>query len=182
MKRIVIPYTASVNCAFGLVSADIVHAYSVTKTLSVPSPVEEVNAIFDSMMEQARVQLAEEGFDQTGTAYEWSIDLRYGRQVHEVTTPVREETPLNEAGLQMLIDDFEALYARLKQEKVDCIIHCGDIAHTKTQISPEFVEMCSDFLSNLADVAPTYVILGNHDGNLKNSSRQDALSDCSKGF
>lgn len=112
VKRIVIPYTASVNCAFGLVSADIVHAYSVTKTLSVPSPVEEVNAIFDSMMEQARVQLAEEGFDQTGTAYEWSIDLRYGRQVHEVTTPVREETPLNEAGLQMLIDDFEALYER----------------------------------------------------------------------
>ena len=70
---------------------------------------------------------------------------------------------------------FSQLYKKLREEKVDCIIHCGDIAHTKTQISPEFVEMCSDFLSNLADIAPTYVILGNHDGNLKNSSRQDAL-------
>jgi DNA repair exonuclease SbcCD ATPase subunit/DNA repair exonuclease SbcCD nuclease subunit len=71
---------------------------------------------------------------------------------------------------------FEKLYEKLREEKVDYIIHCGDLAHTKTQISPEFVEMCTNFLRSLADIAPTYVILGNHDGNLKNSSRQDALT------
>ena len=71
---------------------------------------------------------------------------------------------------------FEQLYKTLKKEKVDCIVHCGDIAHTKTQISPEFVELCSDFLKNLANIAPTYIILGNHDGNLRNSYRQDAIT------
>ena len=71
---------------------------------------------------------------------------------------------------------FEQLYETLRKENVDYIVHCGDIAHTKTQISPEFVELCSDFFSNLAKIAPTYIILGNHDGNLKNSTRQDALS------
>ena len=71
---------------------------------------------------------------------------------------------------------FAQLYEKLRELKPDYIIHCGDIAHTKTQISPEFVEMCSGFLKSLADIAPTYVILGNHDGNLKNSSRQDALT------
>ena len=71
---------------------------------------------------------------------------------------------------------FEQLYETLRAEKVDYIVHCGDIAHTKTQISPEFVEMCSDFFRNLSAIAPTYIILGNHDGNLKNSSRQDALT------
>ena len=71
---------------------------------------------------------------------------------------------------------FEQLYDTLREKEVDYIIHCGDIAHTKTQISPEFVEMCSDFFRNLAEIAPTYIILGNHDGNLKNSSRQDALT------
>ena len=71
---------------------------------------------------------------------------------------------------------FKSLYKKLKKSKVDYIIHCGDIAHTKTEISPEFVEMCSDFFKNLADIAPTYIILGNHDGNLRNSSRQDALT------
>lgn len=71
---------------------------------------------------------------------------------------------------------FKQLYETLKKEKVDYIVHCGDIAHTKTQISPEFVELCSDFLKNLANIAPTYVILGNHDGNLRNSYRQDAIT------
>ena len=71
---------------------------------------------------------------------------------------------------------FQHLYNKLEKEKIDYIIHCGDIAHTKTQISPEFVEMCADFFKNLARIAPTYIILGNHDGNLRNSTRQDALS------
>ena len=71
---------------------------------------------------------------------------------------------------------FEQMYEILRQQDVDYIVHCGDIAHTKTQISPEFVEMASDFFSSLGSIAPTYVILGNHDGNLKNSSRQDAIT------
>ena len=71
---------------------------------------------------------------------------------------------------------FDQLYQSLREQEVDYIVHCGDIAHTKTQISPEFVEMCSDFFRSLAEIAPTYIILGNHDGNLKNTSRQDALT------
>ena len=71
---------------------------------------------------------------------------------------------------------FQQLYDKLREEEVDCIVHCGDIAHTKTQISPEFVELCSDFFRSLVDIAPTYIILGNHDGNLRNSSRQDAIT------
>ena len=71
---------------------------------------------------------------------------------------------------------FQQLYEKLRSEKVDYIVHCGDIAHTKTQLSPEYFELCSNFLSELSSIAPTYVILGNHDGNLKNSSRQDAIT------
>ena len=36
--------------------------------------------------------------------------------------------------------------------------------------------MCREFFENLCAIAPTYIILGNHDGNLRNDSRQDALS------
>ena len=71
---------------------------------------------------------------------------------------------------------FSKLFEHLREEKVDYIIHCGDIAHSKTNISPEFVKLCSEFLSGLNSVAPTYIILGNHDGNLKNSSREDAIT------
>ena len=71
---------------------------------------------------------------------------------------------------------FEKIYEILRKEKVDYIIHCGDLAHTKTNLSPEYFDLAGDFLSNLADIAPTYIILGNHDGNLKNASRQDAVT------
>ena len=71
---------------------------------------------------------------------------------------------------------FKQLYKSLKEEKIDYIVHCGDIAHTKTQISPEFVDMCREFFENLVAIAPTYIILGNHDGNLRNDSRQDAIT------
>src|SRR6056300_1692173 len=36
--------------------------------------------------------------------------------------------------------------------------------------------MASNFLKSLADIAPTIMILGNHDGNLKNGDRQDAVT------
>lgn len=71
---------------------------------------------------------------------------------------------------------FEKIYEIAKQENVDYIVHCGDLAHTKTQLSPEYFELATDFLKNLADIAPTYIILGNHDGNLKNDTRQDAVT------
>jgi len=71
---------------------------------------------------------------------------------------------------------FDQIYEILRIQKVDYIIHCGDIAHTKTQISPEFVKMATNFLRSLSEIAPTYVILGNHDCNLKNNSREDAIS------
>ena len=71
---------------------------------------------------------------------------------------------------------FSSLYEKLNNLDVDIIYVGGDIAHTKTQLSPEYFEMCSDFLNSLADIAPTYVILGNHDGNLRTANRQDAVT------
>ena len=71
---------------------------------------------------------------------------------------------------------FKEIYDSLKQEQPDYIVHTGDLAHTKTQLSPEYFDMASQFLKNLADIAPTIIILGNHDGNLKNGDRQDAIT------
>ena len=112
VKRIIVPYTASVNCAFGLVAADIVHAYSATKTLPVPSPAAAIEEIFQPMVEQAKAQLTAEGFAPEDITLDASVDLRYGRQVHEVTTPLRGGLPLEENTPQALVDDFEALYER----------------------------------------------------------------------
>jgi DNA repair exonuclease SbcCD ATPase subunit/DNA repair exonuclease SbcCD nuclease subunit len=71
---------------------------------------------------------------------------------------------------------FKQMYKKLRDQKVDMIVHCGDLAHTKTQLSPEYFALAAEFLKNLADIAPTYIILGNHDGNLRNSGREDAVT------
>ncbi len=71
---------------------------------------------------------------------------------------------------------FESLYESLREKKPDYIVVCGDIAHTKTSLAPEWIAMAGGFLKNLGDIAPTHVILGNHDGNLRNFNRQDAVT------
>jgi N-methylhydantoinase A len=110
VKRVVVPYTASVNCALGLVSADVVHEYAVARTMSAPAPASVINGLYTPMTEKALAQLKSEGISDDRISLQWSIDLRYGRQVHEVTTPVNASTPLDDSGVQRLVDDFERLY------------------------------------------------------------------------
>jgi len=72
---------------------------------------------------------------------------------------------------------FRKLYKDAKQLPKNSLIYvAGDIVHTKTDISPELVELTSEFFRKLADIRPTIVITGNHDANLNNSSRLDALT------
>ena len=71
---------------------------------------------------------------------------------------------------------FKELYEKLDKEDPDFIVHCGDLAHANTQLPPEYFELATEFIKNVADIAPLVIIPGNHDGNLKNSNRQDAIT------
>ena len=71
---------------------------------------------------------------------------------------------------------FEELYAKLRELKPDIIVNTGDTAHTKLQLSPAYFHMTAKFFENLADIAPLHVILGNHDLNLRNPSKIDAIT------
>ena len=110
VQRVIVPYTASVNCAFGLASTDVMHEYGVTLTKSAPCPAEEINAIYEPMVEAATQMLEQEGFSGDKMSFRWSVGFRYAMQVHEIITPVRAATPLDDDGMERLIDDFEALY------------------------------------------------------------------------
>lgn len=73
---------------------------------------------------------------------------------------------------------FERLYEYIENTKTDdsVIVLAGDIVHAKTDMTPEVVEMTQTFLKRLSDMLPTILIPGNHDANLNNHSRLDALS------
>ena len=71
---------------------------------------------------------------------------------------------------------FEQLYAKLEELKPDLIVNTGDTAHTKLNLSPSYFDMAVRMFERLADIAPYHIILGNHDLNLRNLSKIDAVS------
>ena len=73
---------------------------------------------------------------------------------------------------------FERLYKYISDTKTNdsIIVLAGDIVHAKTDMTPEVIEMTQTFLKTLSDLLPTILIPGNHDANLNNPSRMDALT------
>ena len=72
---------------------------------------------------------------------------------------------------------FVKFFKKAKELNPDLIYIGGDIVHSKTQgISPELIDLLSWWFTELANIAPTHVILGNHDGLIMNKHRQDAIS------
>ena len=76
------------------------------------------------------------------------------------------------------IEVFEKLYKIIEERMTDnsIIFLGGDIVHSKTNMSPELFSVVSNLLSTLCNMLPTIVILGNHDLNLNNKTRLDALT------
>lgn len=72
---------------------------------------------------------------------------------------------------------FTDFCQKTSNQNVDCIFIAGDIFHTKTSgITPEYLDFMKWWLNEIASVAPVHIILGNHDGSLINSTRQDAIT------
>jgi hypothetical protein len=72
---------------------------------------------------------------------------------------------------------FTTFISNCKETNVDHIFVGGDIGHTKTTgISPEYIDFMRWWLNAMSEVAVVHLTLGNHDLNLSNMSRQDAVS------
>ena len=72
---------------------------------------------------------------------------------------------------------FERTYEEVRKNKNNAVAYIGgDIAHSKTDMSPELVDQLSRLFKNLSDICPTIIIAGNHDCNLNNRSRMDVLT------
>lgn len=90
---------------------------------------------------------------------------------------------------------FNNLYTFLKEEKKKynipietnkdiecCIVITGDILHSKTELMPECIEITRAFLTKCAELMPTIMIAGNHDMNVNNKERLDALTPIRNGI
>ncbi len=110
VSRIVVPHSASVHGAFGLITSDIVHEDQTTSPMSEPWDLDHINGIFDELKGQVFEQLREEGFDDETISIQLSMDMRYRRQVHILTVPTPAEGRLTEESLEETNRRFESLY------------------------------------------------------------------------
>ncbi|HTW89427.1 MAG TPA: hydantoinase/oxoprolinase family protein [Candidatus Binataceae bacterium] len=110
VSRVIIPHSASVHGAFGLMMSDVTHEEQLTRPLRVPADPAQVNAIFSQLAERVTDKLKAEGFGLQDIVVSRAIDLRFRRQVHVVTTPVAGSGPLGEKELAETIAAFEKLY------------------------------------------------------------------------
>jgi DNA repair exonuclease SbcCD ATPase subunit/DNA repair exonuclease SbcCD nuclease subunit len=72
---------------------------------------------------------------------------------------------------------FSKVYEQIKNTPPNTVVvNTGDTFHSKCDLSPEAVQLASEFLKNCADIRPTIIIPGNHDCLLTNVSRLDSIS------
>lgn len=110
VRDVVIPHSASVHGAFGLITSDIAHEDQITQPMRAPVSRERVDAIFEELERRMVSQLAGEGFSDRQISLRRSIDMRYRRQVHILTVPVVGAGALSEDSLEQTIQLFERLY------------------------------------------------------------------------
>ncbi len=108
LRRVVVPRAAGVLSAFGLVVAETGHDYSqsLVRRLADLEP-ENVAVCARSLQERAWETLRAEGVEREKARFIFQADVRYVRQSHELTVPIRIDGAADLGGLRR---DFEAAH------------------------------------------------------------------------
>jgi N-methylhydantoinase A len=111
VRRVVIPASASVQGAFGLASADVVHEQQASRPM--PAVADNLDAASETirvLRSQVEGDLRSEGFDDGRIRIQCAVDMRYRRQTHELTAPVSMNGRLEPTDLERMVGFFERLY------------------------------------------------------------------------
>ena len=87
IRQVVIPLTASVHGATGLISSDVVYEYGKSDHVVLPVAPARVNDNFVGLLERALSDLRAAGFAESDVQVMRSVDMRYRYQVHELNVP-----------------------------------------------------------------------------------------------
>jgi N-methylhydantoinase A len=121
VKSIIVPFTATVHCAFGAVGADLVHVREHAEIMRTPMFFEKAskyfdcarcNIIFEDMEEQSRLVLNRPELKKQDIAFHRSVDLRYRRQAFELAVPVPSRR-LTRDDIDNMVADFDKNYEEL---------------------------------------------------------------------
>jgi len=106
IPKVVVPQTAGVLSALGLLISDVLYDYSVSRV----RPIEEVTPrgvrdVFADLYESGEQRLADEDIAPEARYYERTADLRYAGQSFEISVPV-PDGEVDEAALDTVVERF----------------------------------------------------------------------------
>ncbi len=107
IPQVIIPRTAGVLSALGLLVSDVLYDYSTSRVrpLADVTPT-ELEQIFEDFEERGHDRLSEEGRLADEKRFERTLDLRYAGQSFELSVPAGNE--LDEASLDAVRETFHA--------------------------------------------------------------------------
>ena len=114
VSKVVIPQraTASVWCAFGAASVDLLHIYERVDIMASPFDLDRVNSLLESVRAQAQAQLLADGLPEERHRFRYALDMRHKGQIHEVEVGL-DEMPVGRHEFDRLHERFTSLYERL---------------------------------------------------------------------
>jgi N-methylhydantoinase A len=113
VRQVVIPLTASVHGATGLISSDVVYEYGKSEHVILPVDPVQVNRLFDELLRRARKDLGAAGFSADEIHVMRSVDMRYRYQIHELNVPFGAGLEsISEADMTALSALFDEMYEK----------------------------------------------------------------------
>ncbi len=113
VRQVVIPLTASVHGATGLISSDVVYEYGKSDHVVIPVDPARVNENFAGLVKRAQEDLNRAGFSPGDMDLIRSVDMRYRYQVHELNVPFASGiAPITDADMEALAAHFDILYEK----------------------------------------------------------------------
>jgi N-methylhydantoinase A len=113
IRQVIIPLTASVHGATGLISADVVYEYGKSDQLVLPADFAAVNQNFADLSQRALKDLRGAGFSGSDIHVTKSVDMRYRYQVNELNVPFPSGTQtITESDMEALSVRFDELYEK----------------------------------------------------------------------
>jgi len=117
IPRVIIPLSAGVFSAFGLITADarydISRSYVARTSTADPARIE---AILGEITEEAKNKIKELGFRDDEIILSYTMDMRYVGQAHEVTISIPQEiigNPIDPAAIKKLENLFHETHQNL---------------------------------------------------------------------
>ena len=117
VSRVVIPQreTASVWCAFGAASADVLHIHEAVDIMASPFDGARLNGNLERLAAAARAQMAEDGIAPQRQRFEFALDMRHKGQINEVEVALpwtRAEGDFEAPLKSLFYERYEQIYGR----------------------------------------------------------------------